>query len=298
VVRKKGKEQASIALIQMKAGRDPKANLAHALKKIRAASRKGAQIVCLQELFLSRYFPQREDSGFFRLAETVPGPTTENLCCLARAEEIVVVAPVFEKRSAGIFHNTAVVIDTDGAILGKYRKMHIPDDPSFYEKFYFTPGDLGFPTFETRYARIGVLVCWDQWFPEAARLISLSGAQIIFYPTAIGWVSGEDRKTAREQRDAWELIQRGHAVANGVFVAAVNRVGREDQLKFWGNSFVADPFGSVLGRAGGEGEKTLLVQCDFKKIDETRQNWPFLRDRRIDAYGPLAARFLDPIPSR
>ena len=291
--RKKSGELGRLGLIQMRVGADPRRNLAKAVERIRQGARKGAQIVCLQELFVSRYFPQSEDPKFFRLAEPIPGPTTDSLCRLARAEKIVLVASVFERRSAGIYHNTAVVIDADGSILGRYRKMHVPDDPCYYEKFYFTPGDLGFPTFKTRYGKIGVLVCWDQWFPEAARLISLSGAQIIFYPTAIGWLSGESRGAARAQRCAWELIQRGHAVANGVYVAAANRVGREGKLNFWGSSFVVDPFGAIVAHANEDQEEILLARCDFKKIDETRQNWPFLRDRRIDAYGALTERFLD-----
>ena len=291
--RKKSGDLVRLGLIQMRVGADPRRNLAKAVERIRQGARKGAQIVCLQELFVSRYFPQSEDPKFFRLAEPIPGPTTDSLCRLARAEKIVLVASVFERRSAGIYHNTAVVIDADGSILGRYRKMHVPDDPCYYEKFYFTPGDLGFPTFKTRYGKIGVLVCWDQWFPEAARLISLSGAQIIFYPTAIGWLSGESRGAARAQRCAWELIQRGHAVANGVYVAAANRVGREGKLNFWGSSFVVDPFGAIVAHANEDQEEILLARCDFKKIDETRQNWPFLRDRRIDAYGALTERFLD-----
>lgn len=291
--RKSSGELVRLGLIQMRVGADPKRNLAKAVEKIRQGARKGAQIVCLQELFVSRYFPQSEDAKFFRLAEPIPGPTTGSLCRLARAEKIVIVASVFERRSSGIYHNTAVVIDADGLILGKYRKMHVPDDPCYYEKFYFTPGDLGFPTFKTRYGKIGVLVCWDQWFPEAARLISLSGAQIIFYPTAIGWLSGESRGAARAQRCAWELIQRGHAVANGVYVAAANRVGREGKLNFWGGSFVVDPFGTIVARADEDHEDILLARCDFKKIDETRQNWPFLRDRRIDSYGAITERFRD-----
>lgn len=294
--RGKNKEQVAVGLIQMSAGEDTGANLAKAAARIEAAAGKGAQIVCLQELFRSRYFPQIEDAKNFQLAEAVPGPTTEVLSRLARAKRIVVVASLFEKRSAGIYHNTAVVIDADGSIAGTYRKMHIPDDPGYYEKFYFTPGDLGFPSFQTRYGKVGVLVCWDQWFPEAARLTSLAGAEILFYPTAIGWLPTEARSVARAQRTAWELIQRGHAVANGVYVAAVNRVGREGKLKFWGNSFVADPFGGVIAHAGGESEEILLARCDLRKIDETRQNWPFLRDRRIDAYGALTARFLDKGP--
>ena len=263
--RKKSGELVRLGLIQMRVGADPRRNLAKAVERIRQGARKGAQIVCLQELFVSRYFPQSEDPKFFRLAEPIPGPTTDSLCRLARAEKIVLVASVFERRSAGIYHNTAVVIDADGSILGRYRKMHVPDDPCYYEKFYFTPGDLGFPTFKTRYGKIGVLVCWDQWFPEAARLISLSGAQIIFYPTAIGWLSGESRGAARAQRCAWELIQRGHAVANGVYVAAANRVGREGKINFWGSSFVVDPFGAIVAHANEDHEEILLARCDFKK---------------------------------
>ena len=293
MTRKKGKEQVAVGLIQMSVGEDPKANLAKAVAGIGTAAKKGAQIVCLQELFRLRYFPQTEDAKKFKLAEPIPGPTTETLGRLARAKRVVIIASIFEKRSAGIYHNTAVVIDADGSILGKYRKMHIPDDPCYYEKFYFTPGDLGFPSFHTRYAKIGVLVCWDQWFPEAARLASLAGAEILFYPTAIGWLSSEPRSVAQTQRSAWELIQRGHAVANGVYVAAVNRVGHEGRLRFWGSSFVADPFGEVVAHAGTDREEVLVARCNLKKIVETRQNWPFFRDRRVDAYGALAARFLD-----
>ncbi|MGH7829227.1 MAG: carbon-nitrogen hydrolase, partial [Candidatus Binatia bacterium] len=290
------KEQVAVGLIQMSAGEDTGANLAKAAARIEAAAKKGAEIVCLQELFRSRYFPQSEDAKNFTLAEPIPGPTTDNLSRLARAKEIVIVASLFERRSAGVYHNSAVVIDADGSLLGKYRKMHIPDDPGYYEKFYFTPGDLGFPSFDTRYAKVGVLVCWDQWFPEAARLTSLSGAQILFYPTAIGWLASEPRPVAKAQRSAWETVQRAHAVANGLYVAAVNRVGREGNITFWGNSFVANPSGEVMARGGGTREEVVLVRCDLKKIDETRQNWPFLRDRRIDAYGPLTARFLDESP--
>lgn len=289
----KKKNAVTLALLQLKTGGDPTANLTRTLEQIRAAAQKGAQIVCLQELFRSRYFCQSEDASNFMLAETIPGPSTNALGALAREKKIVIIASLFEKRSPGIYHNTAVVIDTDGAIVGKYRKMHIPDDPLYYEKFYFAPGDLGFPSYQTRYARVGVLVCWDQWFPEAARLCALSGAQILFYPTAIGWIPGEPRKVAQDQRNAWELIQRAHAVANGVYVASVNRVGREGKVKFWGGSFISGPFGEVLNRAGGNGEAMLIAKCDLQKIDETRQSWPFLRDRRIDAYAALQARFLD-----
>jgi N-carbamoylputrescine amidase len=244
-------------------------------------------------LFRSRYFCQNEDTDHFRLAESIPGPTTNALSRLAIQHQIVIIVPLFEKRAEGLFHNTAVVIDADGAVLGKYRKMHIPDDPLYYEKFYFTPGDLGFQTFQTRYARIGVLVCWDQWFPEGARLTALGGAQILFYPTAIGWQHADKPKARQAQHEAWETIQRGHAVANGVYVAAVNRVGTEDGLQFWGASFVSDPFGRLLARASQEAEETLVVPCDLNRIDTIRQNWPFLRDRRIDAYDNLTKRYLD-----
>jgi len=282
-----------VALVQMSTSENPDTNLAKAVTRIRAAAGKGAQVVCLGELFRSRYFCQTEDARNFKLAEPIPGPTTEALGVVAREHEIVILASIFEKRSAGIYHNTGIVVDADGSIAGRYRKMHIPDDPLYYEKFYFTPGDLGFPSFQTRYAKIAVLVCWDQWFPEGARLASLSGAQILFYPTAIGWIPDEPRTVAQQQRTAWELIQRSHAVANGVFVAAANRVGREGKIKFWGNSFVAGPFGEILARAGIDREQILIVKCDLAKIDEMRQSWPFLRDRRIDAYGPLVSRFLE-----
>jgi N-carbamoylputrescine amidase len=287
------KEKVTLGLIQMSAGVNPTANLNKAFERIAAAAKKGAQIVCLQELFRSRYFCQSENPKNFRLAESIPGPTTDALSELAAEREIVIVASVFERRSAGIYHNTAVVIDADGAIAGKYRKMHIPDDPLYYEKFYFTPGDLGFPSFQTRYAKVGALVCWDQWFPEGARLAALSGAQILFYPTAIGWIPNEPPAVAQQQRAAWELIQRSHAVANGVYVASVNRVGREGKVKFWGHSFVAGPFGEIVALAGGERDEILLAKCDLGKIEETRQSWPFLRDRRIDAYGSLSSRTVE-----
>jgi N-carbamoylputrescine amidase len=291
--RAKNQTEVTLGLIQMSAQEKPEANLAKAISRIRAAARGGAQIVSLQELFRSRYFCQSEDARNFKLAESIPGPTTDALGAVAREHEIVIVASLFEKRSAGIYHNTAVVIDADGSVAGKYRKMHIPDDPLYYEKFYFTPGDLGFPSFQTRYARIGALVCWDQWFPEGARLAALSGAQILFYPTAIGWIPNEPRAVAQRQRNAWELIQRSHAVANGVFVAVVNRVGREGEIKFWGKSFVAGPFGEIIAQGDANREETLIAKCNLKKIEETRQSWPFLRDRRIDAYGPLQSRFIE-----
>ena len=285
--------RVTLGLIQSRAVADPDRNLAAAARRIRLAAEGGARIVCVQELFRSRYFPQAEDTEAFALAEPIPGPTTERLCPLARELEVVIVASVFEARAPGVYHNTAVVIDADGAVLGKYRKMHIPDDPGFYEKFYFTPGDLGFRTFRTRYAHIGVLICWDQWFPEAARLAALGGAEILFYPTAIGWGAGESRTARRAQLEAWELVQRSHAVTNGVYVAAVNRVGREGKITFWGNSFAADPAGRVLARAERNRPETLLVDCDLGAIAEARHNWPFLRDRRIDAYGGLAGHGID-----
>src|SRR5499427_5876343 len=276
----------------MSTSENPGANLATALPRIRTAAKKGAQIICLQELFRSRYFCQSEDHRNFRLAETIPGPSTEALGKLAKDNKLVIVAPLFEKRSAGIYHNTAVIIDTDGSIAGKYRKMHIPDDPLYYEKFYFTPGDLGFQTHQTEYGNLGTLVCWDQWFPEAARLTALSGAQFLFYPTAIGWLPNEEQEMNEAQHSAWETIQRAHAIANGIYVAVVNRVGGEGQLNFWGQSFVADPFGRIIAKASSDQEEVLIVDCDLNRIDETRQNWPFLRDRRIDSYQALSHRFL------
>ena len=293
MARNSKKDQVTLGLIQMSAGDNPAANLAKAVERVGAAAKKGAQIVCLQELFRSRYFCQSENHKNFQLAEPIPGPTTDALSTVASEYEIVIVASVFERRSAGVYHNTAVVIDADGALAGIYRKMHIPDDPLYYEKFYFTPGDLGFPSFQTRYAKVAALVCWDQWFPEGARLAALSGAQIIFYPTAIGWIPNEPRAVAQQQRAAWELIQRSHAVANGIYVASVNRVGREGRIRFWGNSFVAGPFGEIVAHAGGEREEILLAKCDLGRIEETRQSWPFLRDRRIDAYEPLLFRTLE-----
>ena len=280
-----------IGLIQTCAEKNPDDNLKKTLELVRKAAAREAKIICLQELFRSRYFCQDHDTKNFELAETVPGPTTKRLSELARQKEIVVVASLFEKRAEGVYHNTAVVIDADGKIAGKYRKMHIPDDPFFYEKFYFSPGDLGFQTHQTRYGKIGVLICWDQWFPEAARLTALQGAQILFYPTAIGWQE-TDRKLAKAQMSGWETVQRGHAVANGVFVAAVNRVGKEGAITFWGNSFVADPFGGLVAKAGEKEEEILIVECDLGQIKEIRQGWPFLRDRRIDAYADLTQRHL------
>src|SRR5882724_1706945 len=291
--KKKKANSAKLGLVQMSCNIDPKLNLKKAVSMIQSAAAKGAQIVCLQELFRSQYFCQTEDIALFKLAETIPGPSTDELAKVARKNKIVIIASLFEKRAAGVYHNTAVILNADGKIAGKYRKMHIPDDPLYYEKFYFTPGDLGFKTHETAYGKVGALVCWDQWFPEAARLTALSGAQFLFYPTAIGWLPDEQQEVNNAQHSAWETIQRAHAIANGVYVAVVNRVGREGELNFWGQSFVADPFGRIIARATPDAEEILLVDCDLDKIDETRQNWPFLRDRRIDFYTPLTARFLE-----
>ena len=282
-----------IALVQMQVSEDPDANLEKAVARVDEAARAGAQVVCLPELFRSRYFCQAEDSARFALAESIPGASTDALSKVASARQVTVIASLFERRAEGLYHNTAVAIGENGRILGSYRKMHIPDDPLYYEKFYFTPGDLGFPVFPSRHAQLGTLVCWDQWFPEAARLAALGGAQVLFYPTAIGWQFDEAAEVDRAQHDAWETVQRGHAIANGVFVAAVNRVGREDGIRFWGQSFVADPFGVVLARASSDREEILQVECDLARIEEVRRNWPFLRDRRIDAYSGIERRFLD-----
>jgi N-carbamoylputrescine amidase len=284
----------SVGLIQMTCDSNPDKNLKKAIAQIGDAAKKGAQIVCLQELFRSQYFCQTEDIKLFSLAETIPGPTTDALGKVARQHKVVIVASLFERRAAGVYHNTAVIIEANGKVSGKYRKMHIPDDPLYYEKFYFTPGDLGFQTHDTTYGKVGTLVCWDQWFPEAARLTALSGAEFLFYPTAIGWLPDEDEEMNNAQHSAWETIQRAHAIANGVFVIVVNRVGREGQLQFWGQSFVADPFGRILAKASADKEEVLVVECDLEKIDETRQNWPFLRDRRIDFYSPICSRFIEP----
>ena len=280
-----------VAILQARASHDVADNLARTLASIEEAARRGAKIVCTQELFRSEYFCQTEDAALFALAEPIPGPTTQALQAVAKKHGIVVVGSLFERRAAGLYHNTAVVIDADGRHVGTYRKMHIPEDPRFYEKFYFTPGDLGFPAFDTAYGRIAVLVCWDQWYPEAARLAALAGAQILFYPTAIGTWTGEmELKTA--QRDAWRIIQRSHAVANGVFVASPNRVGQEGDLVFFGSSFIARPFGGLLADGSEDREEILLADCDLAEVERCRQGWPFLRDRRIDAYGPITKRWL------
>jgi len=292
--KKSSSHKVAVGLVQMSCASEPEKNIRKAILKIGEAAKKGAQIVCLQELFRSQYFCQKEDIEFFKLAEPIPGPTTDALARVARQKKVVLVASIFEKRAAGVYHNTAVIIDTNGKIAGKYRKMHIPDDPLYYEKFYFTPGDLGFQTHNTSVGKIGALVCWDQWFPEAARLTALTGAQFLFYPTAIGWLPGEKEEMNQAQHSAWETIQRAHAIANGVYVVVVNRVGKEGKLTFWGQSFVSDPFGRIIVRASSNKEEVLVVVCDLRKIDETRQNWPFLRDRRIDFYTPLSSRFLEP----
>ena len=290
-------EKFTVGLIQMSCSLDPRENFSKAESRIQEAAQRGAQIICLQELFRSRYFCQEENADLFELAEPIPGPSTEALSKLARSLNVVIIGSLFERRAAGIYHNTAATIDADGSLLGKYRKMHIPDDPLYYEKFYFTPGDLGFPNFDTRYARIGVQVCWDQWYPEGARLASLGGANILFYPTAIGWHPSEKREFGASQLDAWRTIQRSHAIANGVFVAAVNRVGfegtAESGLEFWGHSFVCDPFGQILAEASADKEEILLAECDPARVEEVRRNWPFLRDRRIDAYPPILERWLE-----
>jgi N-carbamoylputrescine amidase len=279
--------QLRIALVQMRCAEDPDRNVASALERIALAAGSGAQIVCLPELFRSRYFCQSEDHSRFDLAEAIPGPTTAALAEAARAHGVVVIGSIFERRLPGVYHNTACVIDADGSLLGIYRKMHIPDDPLYYEKFYFTPGDLGFRSFATRYARIGTLVCWDQWFPEAARLTALAGAEVLFYPTAIGWHEAEKEEHGTTQYDAWRTVQRSHAIANGVYVAVPNRVGRESTVEFWGGSFVCGPFGEIVATAGHGDEETLVVDCDLGRIEEVRRHWPFLRDRRVDAYGAL-----------
>jgi len=286
-----------VGLIQMACACDPNENLSKAGWRIREAAGRGAQIICVQELFRSQYFCREENAARFDLAEPIPGPTTERLSALARELEVVLIGSVFERRAAGVYHNTAVVIDADGSLAGLYRKMHIPEDPLYFEKYYFTPGDLGFRSFDTRYARLAPLVCWDQWYPEAARLAALGGAQVLFYPTAIGWHAAEKAQCGAAQYDAWRTIQRAHAIANGLYVAAVNRVGYEGPpgqgLEFWGGSFVADPFGQVLAEGSTDREETLLVECDPRRIEEVRRNWPFLRDRRIDAYSEICRRVID-----
>jgi N-carbamoylputrescine amidase len=289
-------EKFRVGLVQMSCSPDPNENFEKALWKVREAAGLGAQVVCLQELFRSQYFCLEENHELFALAEPIPGPSTEALGRLARELRIVIVASLFERRAAGLYHNTAAVINADGEIAGLYRKMHIPDDPLYFEKFYFTPGDLGFPNFDTPFGRLGVLICWDQWYPEAARLSALSGANILFYPTAIGWHPSEKEHHGAAQLDAWRTIQRAHAIASGIYVAAVNRVGFEGMpehgLQFWGSSFVADPFGRVMAEAPADAEAILIAECDPRRMETVRQHWPFLRDRRIDSYGPILNRWL------
>lgn len=297
-------EVFTIGLVQMFCSPDPDENLQRAAERVNEAARSGAQMVCLPELFRTQYFCQREDAALFDLAESIPGPTTEMLSRIAREKKIVIIASVFERRARGLYHNTAVVIDDDGTIKGLYRKMHIPDDPLYYEKYYFTPGDLGFKAFDTHYGRVGALVCWDQWYPEAARLTALQGANVLFYPTAIGWHPDEKAQFGKVQHDAWRTIQRGHAIANGVFVAVVNRVGHEfgdvrgkraegKGLEFWGGSFLCDPFGRIIAEGSHNREEILIGQCNLQELEEIRRNWPFLRDRRIDSYSAISQRFLD-----
>jgi len=286
-----------IGLVQMPCSLNPEENLSRAIEGITKAAAAGAEIVCLQELFRSQYFCREEHPKWFDLAESIPGPSTEVISGVAKQLQVSVVASLFEKRAHGLYHNTAAVIDADGSLVGVYRKMHIPDDPLYYEKFYFTPGDLGFRNFETRYSRIGVLVCWDQWYPEGARITSLQGANVLFYPTAIGWHPSEKDQYGEAQLDAWRTMQRAHAIANGVFVAAVNRTGfegpAESRIEFWGNSFISDPFGRVIAQGSASEAEVLVAECDPKDMDEVRKNWPFLRDRRIDAYSPIVQRWLD-----
>jgi N-carbamoylputrescine amidase len=286
-------DKLPIALIQMTCADSPVGNLEKAVARIEEAAAQGAKVICTQELFRSPYFCQSEDPSHFDLAESIPGPSTDVLCKLAGSLGVVLIGSLFERRTEGLYHNTAVVIDDQGELLGSYRKMHIPDDPLYHEKFYFTPGDLGFKSFNTRFGRLGVMICWDQWFPEAARLTALSGARILFYPTAIGWQFDEGPQVDAAQHDAWETVQRGHAISNGVFVAAANRVGREGGIEFYGQSFVADPFGAVLARASSSQEEILLVECDLGQVERTRRDWPFLRDRRVDSFGDLSRRFRD-----
>jgi N-carbamoylputrescine amidase len=285
--------KVQVGLVQMSCTADKQQNLQKAIEKVREAAQKGAQIVCLQELFTSLYFCDVEDYDNFKLAEPIPGPSTDELSKLAAELGVVIIASLFEKRAQGLYHNTTAILDADGQYLGKYRKMHIPDDPGFYEKFYFTPGDLGYKVFKTKFATIGVLICWDQWYPEAARITALMGAEILFYPTAIGWATTQDAETNTEQYDAWQTIQRSHSVANGVHVVSVNRVGEEAGVEFWGGSFVSNPFGKVMYQASHSEEEVTIVELDLNKTDHYRTHWPFLRDRRIDSYQPITKRLID-----
>jgi N-carbamoylputrescine amidase len=287
--------KVNVGLVQMSCSANKNENVQKAVVKVKEAAAKGAQIVCLQELFTSLYFCDVEDYDNFLLAEEIPGPTTGVLQQTAKEHGVVIIASLFEKRAQGLYHNTTAVIDADGEYLGKYRKMHIPDDPAYYEKFYFTPGDLGYKVFKTKFATIGVLICWDQWYPEAARITSLMGAEILFYPTAIGWATNQDEETNKEQYNAWQTIQRSHAVANGVHVVSVNRVGfeQEGRMKFWGGSFVANPFGSLIVQASHENEEIIVKELDLNKTERYRTHWPFMRDRRIDSYEQITKRYID-----
>ena len=284
-----------VGLVQMSCAADPRENIEKGLRRVREAANRGAQVICLQELFASQYFCREESAGLFDLAESIPGPSTEAMAKLAAECGVVIIVPVFERRGTGLYHNSAAIIDADGSMPGLYRKMHIPDDPLYFEKFYFTPGDLGFRAFDTRFGRVAVLICWDQWYPEGARLAALAGADILFYPTAIGWHPSEKAEFGAAQRDAWRTIQRGHAIANGIWVAAVNRVGFEGPsergLEFWGSSFLSDPFGVVVADASIDREEILIAECDMARTEDVRRNWPFFRDRRIDAYQPILNRW-------
>lgn len=282
-----------VGLIQHHCVEDRETNIVAAIKKIEEAASKGANVVCLPELFSSLYFCETENYESFSLAEAIPGQTTTRFCEVANRLGVVLIVSLFEKRAPGVYHNTAAVIDADGTYLGKYRKMHIPDDPGYYEKFYFTPGDLGYKVFETKYGKIGVLICWDQWYPEAARITSLMGADLLFFPTAIGWASSQDLQTNKRQYEAWQTIQRSHAIANGVHVVSVNRVGNEKEMQFWGGSFVADPQGALLCLASHEKEEVIVQEVNLKDSDYYRTHWPFLRDRRIDSYEPILQRYID-----
>jgi N-carbamoylputrescine amidase len=297
-------EKFRVGLVQMSASPDPDQNLQHAIAMVGDAAKRGAQVICLPELFQTQYFCQREDAALFDLAEPIPGPTTEKLSQVAQTLKIALIASLFEKRAAGVYHNTAVLFDSDGATRGIYRKMHIPDDPLYYEKFYFTPGDLGFRAFDTTYGKVGTLVCWDQWYPEGARITAMQGAHVLFYPTAIGWHPAEKAEFGVAQHDAWKTIQRAHAIANGLYVAVVNRVGFEHGdirgnrasgagLEFWGQSFLCDPFGRVIAEASHDKEEILVGEVDLKALEDVRRNWPFLRDRRIDSYAPITNRLID-----
>ncbi len=287
-----------LGIVQMRCGPDPDANLAHACDMVREAARQGANVICLPELFRTQYFCQVEDHKYFKLAEEIPGPSTTALGAVARECGVVIVASLFERRAAGVYHNTAAILDADGSLMGRYRKMHIPDDPLFYEKFYFAPGDLGFLAWKTKHAPIGVCVCWDQWYPEAARLTALRGAQILFYPTAIGWHPSERQQYGRQQHESWEVIQRSHAIANGCFVAVSNRIGHEapdggDGIDFWGQSFIAGPDGVILAKAGVNEESVLVREVKLDALETQRTHWPFLRDRRVDAYEGIGQRMID-----